>query len=66
MTNFPVRALKHHFTEEDFGEPIRLMLHGREFSCPRGYDSILTKYYGDYMTPPKKEDRVSIHIGEEK
>ena len=66
VTNFPVRALKHHFTEEDFGEPIRLMLHGREFSCPRGYDSILTKYYGDYMTPPKKEDRVSIHIGEEK
>ena len=66
VTNFPVRALGHHFDEEVFGEPIKLTIRGREFSCPLGYDAILKKYYGDYMTPPKKEDRVSIHIGEEK
>lgn len=26
------------------------------------YDSYLTTVYGDYMTPPKKEDRISQHI----
>lgn len=66
VTNFPVRALGHHFEKEVFAEPLKMTLHGREFSCPSGYDEILTKYYGDYMTPPKKEDRVPIHIGEEK
>ncbi len=66
VTNFPVRALGHHFDSEVFSTPIKMTLHGREFSCPSGYDAILTKYYGDYMTPPKKEDRVSLHIVEEK
>lgn len=66
VTNFPVRALGHHFDAEVFSTPIKMTLRGRAFSCPSGYDAILTKYYGDYMTPPKKEDRVSIHIGEEK
>ena len=66
VTNFPVRALGHHFDEGVFGEPIKLTIRGRVFSCPAGYDAILTKYYGDYMTPPKKENRVSIHISEEK
>ena len=66
VTNFPVRALRHHFDADVFSAPIKMTIRGREFSCPSGYDEILTKYYGDYMTPPKKEDRVSIHIGEEK
>lgn len=63
ITNFPVRSLSHRYDAADFDGVIRLPMHNREFNCPVGYDKILTKYYGDYMTPPKKADRVSIHIG---
>ena len=66
ITNFPIRSLKHRYNVEDFDEVVRLELHGELFSCPKGYHNILTKYYGDYMTPPKKEARVAIHISEEK
>ncbi len=64
VTNFPVRALSHRFDNEIFDNLVKLTIRGYEFNCPAGYDSILTKYYGDYMTPPKKEERVSIHIGD--
>jgi len=66
ITNFPVRSLSLRYDAADFDGVVRLKLGKGEFSCPCGYDKILTKYYGDYMTPPKKEDRVSLHIGEEK
>jgi phosphorylcholine metabolism protein LicD len=66
ITNFPIRSLKHRYDAKDFDESVRLELHGDKFNCPKGYHNILTKYYGDYMTPPKKEDRVAIHISEEK
>ena len=66
ITNFPVRSLSHRYDAADFDGVIRLKLGKGEFNCPCGYDKILTKYYGDYMTPPKKEARVSIHISEEK
>lgn len=66
ITNFPVRSLSHRYDAADFDGVVRLKLGKGEFNCPCGYDKILTKYYGDYMTPPKKEARVSIHISEEK
>ena len=66
ITNFPIRSLSHRYDAADFDGIVRLPLGKREFNCPCGYDRILTKYYGDYMTPPKKEDRVPIHISEEK
>lgn len=30
--------------------------------CTKYYDNYLTTQYGDYMTPPKKDDRVPIHM----
>ena len=66
VTNFPMRAISHKFDAEEFEKVIKLKLGKGEFSCPCGYDKILTRYYGDYMTPPKKEARVSVHISEEK
>ena len=33
---------------------------GRNF-CPRFYDMILTRIYGDYMSMPPEEDRIPHH-----
>lgn len=38
-------------------DTIKLEFEGKEFSCPAGYDAILTSWYGDYMTPPPPEGR---------
>ncbi len=62
ITNFPVRSLSHRYDAADFDRAVRLPIGEYEFSCPYGWHNILTKYYGDYMTPPKQEERVSIHI----
>ena len=32
-----------------------------EFMCPKDYDSYLTYFYGDYMTPPPEEKRFNRH-----
>lgn len=31
------------------------------FPVPRAYDEVLTRHYGDYMTPPDKPNQVSHH-----
>ena len=34
---------------------------GEQFKAPVGYDSYLTKHYGDYMKLPPKEKQISNH-----
>lgn len=34
---------------------------GHKLRGPVGYDEILTKQYGDYMTPPPVEKQVTHH-----
>lgn len=46
---------------EWFKEIKRMEFEGREFNVPIGYDAILTRTYGDYMTPPPVKDRKSHH-----
>ena len=41
---------------------VKLPIRDRMFSAPSGYEEILTNMYGDYMTPPKEEDRRPMHI----
>ncbi len=50
--------------KELFSEKIELEFEGHLFYAPIGYHEILTQTYGDYMTPPKKEDQVSLHEAE--
>ena len=35
------------------------MFEGHEFCIPKGYDAFLSAFFGDYMTIPKEEDRVT-------
>lgn len=46
------------YKKKDYFELIKLEFEGQQFYAPKNYDTILTQLYGDYMTPPKEEDRV--------
>lgn len=35
---------------------------GRTYPCIAGYDSYLTHFYGDYMTPPPVKERTNVHL----
>ncbi len=47
------KALFNELTEAEF--------EGNTYKIPASYDVVLTEYYGDYMTPPPKEEQVSHH-----
>ena len=44
-----------------FSKQCDLMFEGLPFKAPAGWDSILKDIYGDYMTPPPPEKRVTNH-----
>ena len=45
------------FKKEWFSEDITLPFEDKKYKAPSGYDGILTRLYGDYMTPPPKDKR---------
>ncbi|MBO5416006.1 MAG: LicD family protein [Clostridia bacterium] len=50
------------FKREAYAKSVMLPLGDELFSCPADWDHVLTSFYGDYMTPPKEEDRRPMHI----
>lgn len=40
---------------------VYLPFEGHELPVPIGYDHLLTKIYGDYMTPPPEDQRIAKH-----
>ena len=52
-------ALPKSVYEKDYNE-----FEGHEFCVPRGYDAWLTKFYGNYMKLPPKEERIPSHEGD--
>ena len=44
-----------------FGSSHRMNFENQEIEVPLMYDVILTQLYGNYMIPPKTENRVSTH-----
>ena len=46
---------------EIFSEAVELEFEGEYFRAPKGYDTYLTIEYGDYMTLPPVEQRVTHH-----
>lgn len=49
------------FRREWWDEQIPMEFEGEYFFGPKGYDAILSTHYGDYMTPPPENKKVSIH-----
>jgi lipopolysaccharide cholinephosphotransferase len=47
--------------EKEWFEPVEMDFEGYKLIGPKGYDEILTEIYGDYMTIPAEEKRVSTH-----
>lgn len=52
---------KKRFKAEDFDAVIDSPFENRIFKIMKGYDDYLTNAYGDYMTPPPPDKRVSTH-----
>ncbi len=44
-----------------FSDTVKMPFGDVEAPLPVGYDSILSQIYGDYMTPPPEEGRISAH-----
>lgn len=53
---------KNRFKKELFDHKVELDFEGYKFFAPNGYHEILTKIYGDYMTPPEVQ---KTHHGNE-
>ena len=49
------------FSNNWFGNGIKLIFENHEFICPIDYDKVLWKCYGNYMELPPKEKRVPHH-----
>lgn len=49
------------FKPEWFEDIVLMPFNGREIPMPIGYDAMLKVGYGDYMTPPPVEQRVTHH-----
>ena len=49
------------FNREWFGEGTRVFFENEMFVAPRNYDIVLKNCYGDYMTMPPKEKRITNH-----
>lgn len=47
--------------KKDFDEIVEMEFEGYKFPCPKGYDSILTTLYGDYMEFPPVDKRGTWH-----
>lgn len=44
-----------------FDKQLRMPFEGHHLPVPDGYDLLLTTIYGDYMTPPPKQERMGKH-----
>ena len=49
------------FPTRCFAETVMMPFEGVQVPIPAGYDEILTREYGDYMTPPPGDHHVSNH-----
>ena len=43
--------------KEWYESAIKMKFENRELNVPKGYDSVLSKWYGDYMILPSEESR---------
>ena len=61
MSAGTIPASRNIWKREWFGEGTEIRFCGEVFSAPNDCDAVLMPEYGDYMTPPPAEQRVSTH-----
>lgn len=61
FTNTGMDGIRNCHAKKYFDESTKLEFEGHEFSAPQGYHEVLTQLFGDYMTPPPPEKRVTHH-----
>ena len=49
------------YESQKFKEITKATFEDAQFNIPKEYDYILTKQYGDYMTPPPENERINTH-----
>lgn len=49
------------YPKSDFDSTVGIFFEGRSFRAPRNFDDVLRRDYGDYMTLPPPDKRVSTH-----
>ena len=49
------------YPKECYASQVPVEFEGYLLSAPVGYDMILTKQYGDYMTPPPTSKQITHH-----
>ncbi len=59
----PKYLMKWTFPSKWFSDEIRIPFEDTDICCPINYHEYLTKQFGDYMTPPPPERRMSPHKG---
>ena len=55
-------GMNDYFNTGWFFPAIKMQFEGHAFNVPKDYDSYLTKFYGDYMTPPPKDKRQTHYL----
>lgn len=45
------------YSAEWFSDCVPMLFEGKEYPAPKGYRELLTNMYGDYMTPPPKDEQ---------
>src|SRR5699024_6105463 len=58
---YQFKYIGHVLRKEIVGDYQRIPFEGTELLLMKGYDSYLSKFYGNYMTPPPKEKRIPEH-----
>jgi lipopolysaccharide cholinephosphotransferase len=60
--NYPSHGMGHKFDSDVLDCIIRMPFESIEVPVMKKYDHYLTTIYGDYLTPPKKEERIPKHL----
>jgi hypothetical protein len=50
------------FKKDLFSNPVYLQFNNIKLPVPVKYDELLSQLYGDYMTPPPKEQQIGSHL----
>lgn len=58
----PTRHKESFFRSRIFDEIVELPIRDKTFPCPAGYDEMLTRLYGDWRTPPPKDEQINKHL----